>query len=242
MDLEYYVRRAGTLEGWVLEFEPDYLGPELPWKYEQRAKELAAQAHDLVDLGTGGGEVLSRILEGVSARAYAVEEWQVNAPVAHRALAHRATVLRASSERLPFRDHSFDLVLSRHEAIDPAEIARVLAPGGRFLTQQVVPEHLCELQQIFPEITRYPDHFNEYQEGLRIAGLRIDDARICFTKVRFRELGHLVYHLTIAPWLLPHFTVESCRPQLEDLERQLREQGGLTFTSGNYIIEASRSR
>ncbi|CAM3261815.1 hypothetical protein OCAE111667_00205 [Occultella aeris] len=39
--------------------------------------------------------------------------------------------------RLPLPDATFAVVLDRHEAYDPAEVSRVLAPGGGFLTQQV---------------------------------------------------------------------------------------------------------
>ena len=38
---------------------------------------------------------------------------------------------------MPFEDSRFDVVLNRHELDDPAEVFRVLRPGGVFLTQQV---------------------------------------------------------------------------------------------------------
>ncbi len=41
-----------------------------------------------------------------------------------------------TSGDVPFRDACFDLVINRHEAFEAEEVARVLAAGGRFLTQQ----------------------------------------------------------------------------------------------------------
>jgi hypothetical protein len=38
--------------------------------------------------------------------------------------------------RLLFRDGAFDLVANRHEAFVATEVARVLSPGGTFVTQQ----------------------------------------------------------------------------------------------------------
>lgn len=38
---------------------------------------------------------------------------------------------------LPFRDSSYDVVLSRHKAFEPSDVRRVLKPGGVFVTQQV---------------------------------------------------------------------------------------------------------
>jgi hypothetical protein len=40
-----------------------------------------------LDPGTGGGEVLARIVDGLMTRVVATEEWDVNAPVARRRLA-----------------------------------------------------------------------------------------------------------------------------------------------------------
>ena len=41
------------------------------------------------------------------------------------------------SPALPFEDSSFSLVVSRHESYVASEVARVLRPGGLFLTQQL---------------------------------------------------------------------------------------------------------
>ncbi len=43
----------------------------------------------------------------------------------------------------------FDLILNRHESYHPGEIARVLAPGGTFLTQQVGGDELGELRELW---------------------------------------------------------------------------------------------
>ena len=56
-----------------------------------------------------------------------------------------APVVHASSLHLPFGAGAFELVLNRHEELDPAEVARILAPGGRFLTQQVGSDNWREL-------------------------------------------------------------------------------------------------
>ena len=148
--LEVYERRARDLSGWVLEYEPERLDPSPPWDYEERARELARDARLLLDLGTGGGEVLSRVLAGIPVRALATEQWHVNAPVAARSLA--IPVVRASSLAIPFASRSFDLVLSRHEEIDPNEVARVLRLRGRFLTQQIGGDFWPEMREWFPII------------------------------------------------------------------------------------------
>ena len=237
-ELEPFARAARELEGWELEYEPEPLVEGPPWDYEQLARESCAEAGSLLDLGTGGGEVLSRILSGSAARAVASEEWHVNAPVAARRLAGRVPVVRASSLALPFQAAAFDLVLSRHEELSPSEVARVMAPGGRLLTQQVVHDVWHELREVFPDMRRFPDHYREYREGLRDEGLHIEHAREFRRPVRFRELGHLVYHLVAAPWTIPGFGLESHQAGLAELARRARNGGGIVLTEVFYILQA----
>ncbi|MBW2281415.1 MAG: class I SAM-dependent methyltransferase [Deltaproteobacteria bacterium] len=238
-DLERYADAARRLEGWVLEYEPEPLRPGPPWDYKARASELCARAGTLLDLGTGGGEVLSRLLAASRARAVATEWWHVNAPVAGRRLAGRAPVVRTSSLELPFADSRFDLVLSRHEELAPSEVARVLAPGGRLLTQQVIPDPWPELREFFPDMTRFPDHYAGYQRGLQEAGLAIEEAREFRHPVRFHELGHLVYHLVAAPWTLPGFSIDTHGEPLARLSVEFEREGGLVLTDGLYLLQAA---
>ena len=107
-------------------------------------------------MGTGGGECFSEICRGHDGLAVATEEWPPNVPVASARLsAIGAPVVHASSLHLPFGAASFDLVLDRHEELYPAEVARILAPGGRFLTQQVGSDNWRELWDYFPRITDF---------------------------------------------------------------------------------------
>lgn len=118
--------------------EPLRLGPPLPSNYEARARELLADAQSVLDIGTDGGEVFSRILNGYEVFAVATEPWLPNVPVAARRLQRLgARAAHANSLTPPFAHQAFDLVPDRHEELGPAEIVRVLAPGGHVLTQQV---------------------------------------------------------------------------------------------------------
>jgi SAM-dependent methyltransferase len=134
-----YIERARRFSGWAFdEFASAPLEPSEPWNYEARAGDLLRTAKSVLDMGTGGGEVFERLCSSFGGRAVATESWSLNAPVAAARLRPRgASVVQCHSLRLPFRREAFDLVLNRHEELDPAEVARVLSPGGRLLTQQV---------------------------------------------------------------------------------------------------------
>ena len=240
--LRPYIERARDFSGW----SHDHLAilrldPAPPWDYEALARAEVSNAERVLDLGTGGGEVLSRVIGGTSARCIATEEWVVNAPVARDRLAPMGVdVVRCDSLRLPLRRATFDLVLDRHEALDPAEVARVLRPGGSVITQQVGPDNWPELRMFFPRKTHFGDHFSAYQRGFIEAGLTIDDARWHEERVAYPELGDVVYLLLVAPWDVPDFDPAAEIDALLALEDALRDDRGIVLTETRYLIRAHR--
>jgi SAM-dependent methyltransferase len=207
------------------------------------ARALAADARTLLDLGTGGGERLSAIVRDSRTRSVATEEWHGNAPVAHRTLHPLgADVVRCSSLVLPFASAAFDLVLDRHEALEPAEVARVLTAGGIVLTQQVGPDNWPELRPYFPEKTAFGNHFDTYQRGLRDSGLILDDVRWHDDTVAFERLSDLVFMLLVAPWEAPTFDPDTDVDRLIALEDALRRPAGIALTEPRYLIRAHKPR
>ena len=240
-ELRPYVKQAQHLQGWTFAHVPRPLGAPPPWDYEQRARALAAQAHSVLDLGTGGGEVLSRILPGCTGRAVATEEWVRNAPIAARRLqAVGASVIRADSYDLPFGPAGFALVLDRHEALRPAEVARVLASGGTLLTQQIHPDWYAELRDAFPRMTRFEPHHATYPRGFEAAGLVVVDRQQHQQGMAYQHLGEIVYMLIAAPWTIPDFDLETDLDALLEVERTLRRSAGIVLTDRRYIVEARK--
>lgn len=237
--LRLYVKRAKRLKGFQLEVEPIRLGPPLPWNYEARARELLVDARSVLDIGTGGGEVFSEILQGYEVLAVATEPWLPNVSVAAQRLQPLgAHVVHANSLALSFAHEAFDLVLDRHEELDPAEVARVLAPGGHLLTQQVHSDNWKELRAFFPRMAEFGPHFERYQDGFRAGGLVIKRAEMEETLAAFRDLGEIVYMLTALPWEVPDFDIERDIEALLALEKALRRPEGIVLTEGRYVIEA----
>jgi ubiquinone/menaquinone biosynthesis C-methylase UbiE len=60
-----------------------------------------------------------------------------------------ASVIVADGRALPCQDKSFDLVLDRHAPVSLAELARVLAPRGALVTQQVGGSNLQSIFDAF---------------------------------------------------------------------------------------------
>ncbi len=239
--LRPYVEKARGFSGWTFDdVRIRHLGPALPWDYEAIAREHALGAASIVDLGTGGGERLAGIVPAAPGRVVATEEWEVNAPVARDRLRLLGVgVVRADSLRLPFADAAFDLVLDRHEALEPAEVGRALRPGGRMVTQQCGPHDWPELSRFLP-MTVFPDHYHAYQDGFRAAGLVVEEARWHEERIAFETLGDLVYMLLLMPWDLPGFDPVASIDALLAIEDALGTGEGIVVTEMRYLIVARK--
>lgn len=236
-----FVEQARTFSGWSFDdLDVTPLAPGPPWDYTAIAREHARRARDICDHGTGGGEVLSRIIESMDARVVATEEWHVNAPVARDRLRPLGVhVVRADSLRPPFADASFDLVLSRHEAIDPAEIARELRPGGWFITQQVAQRNWHELDAFIGPRKDFGDHLSAYSGGLRDAGFAVE-AREHEWPLAYRSLGEVAFMLLLTPEEFPAFDPEKDIDALLALEAAHGSAAGIVLTAHRYLIEACK--
>lgn len=235
---------AHTSTGWDLAFiGMKQLGAPLPWDYEQLAREALGRASTAVDLGTGGGEVLLRVAEGESARLFATEQWGPNARLAHGRLRKHGIPLvwcEAEACRMPFRDRAFDLVLDRHEALDPAEVARVLQPSGTLLTQQVTSRSWPELRRFFPRATVFANHDAEYAAAFRELGFDVELQRHDF-EVAFPTLAALVQILVVAPWTIPDFSIERDIEALRAIEREMNGPQGIVVQDGRYLLRARKA-
>lgn len=240
-ELRPFVDRARQMQGWTFAYAPVALGPPPPWDYEARAGALASGATRVLDMGTGGGEVYERILKDYRGRAVATEEWMPNVSVAARRLRPLGVaVVHTSSRALPFPPECFDLVLDRHEALSPAEVARVLKPGGRVLTQQVHPDYHHELRAYFPRMTVFEQHDITYPRGFAAAGLELVDMRQHNRRVAYQHLGHLVYFLVVAPWTIPEFDLDADLETLLEVERSLGGPEGIVLSDPRYLLEARK--
>ena len=153
------------MEAWLREEEQPFTGWDFshldgrlrgerePWSYLDRAAELMRGSSSVVDLDTGGGEKLLGLREHWPARVLATEDYAPNFELARERLSPLGVeVVRSAvsdTGPMPFGEGEFDLVLNRHAQFNPSEVARVLSPGGTFLTQQVHGMWLWDLQAAF---------------------------------------------------------------------------------------------
>ena len=142
---------------------------------------------------------------------------------------------------LPFADAEFDLVLNRHAAFNAAEVARILAPGGVFLTQQVHGLWSWDLLEYFGARPQWPNATPQtYAPRLQAAGMEIVQVQEWSGKLRFTDVGAIVYYLKAVPWEVPNFSVATHQAGLLALQERWEKTGDLSFFAGYYLIEARR--
>ena len=101
----------------------------------------------VLDLGAGTGHHLRAVVEERGGAGLAVDTSKFAARRAARTHARVGSVVADAWSRLPIRSGSIGTVLNVFAPRDPAELARILAPGGRAVIVTPTPEHQIELRE-----------------------------------------------------------------------------------------------
>ena len=190
---EWLREEAEPFSGWDFShLDGRMIQDEHPWSYLTRAAELMRGSASVIDLDTGGGERFLSLREHWPAKVVATEEYPPNFALATQRLtpfgAQVFSVHLTDTDPMPFADGEFDLVLNRHAAFNPAEVARILAPGGTFLTQQVHGMWAWDLLAAFGATPQWPDATPaKYVPRLVAAGLEIVTVKEWEGKLKFHR-------------------------------------------------------
>jgi SAM-dependent methyltransferase len=218
-----------------------------PWSYPGRAAELMGGSSSLLDMGTGGGERLLALREHWPDKVVVTEDYPPNVQLARERLSPLGVrVIDTALNRytpMPFADGEFDLILNRHSGTNPAEVTRVLAPGGTFLTQQVHGLWAQDLIAAFDAQPAWPEaNLENKVRRLQDAGLTILAAEEWSGAFSFTDVGAIVYYLKAVPWVVDGFSVETHLAHLLALQDRLERGEGLVFEARKYLVEARKSR
>jgi SAM-dependent methyltransferase len=239
---------AVPIVGWDFSWLDGRASEERPsWRYSERVAERAAGAQHMLDLECGDGALLAA-LPTWPPLLVAAEGYEPNAVIAGARLGARGGhVVRIGQDReaLPFVHAAFDLVTSRHPITTWwGEIARVLAPGGSYLSQQVGPRSVVELTEHM--LGPQPPSSHRDPEQARIAagraGLEVVDLRLERLRTEFHDVGAVIYFLRLVVWIVPGFTVERFRDRLRTLHDRIERDGPFVAHATRFLVEARRPR
>jgi SAM-dependent methyltransferase len=225
--------------------------PTPPRNYKDAVKSNLKETDILLDMGTGGGEVLLS-LNHPYIKTYVTEAYEPNYELCKRVLAPLGiTVARTytdenfnSDDTIPYNDNLFDVVINRHESFDLDEVDRVLKRGGHFITQQVGNKNTREFLKMLNDDFMFdlPLHTIEnYTATLTELGFNIIKADEAEYPVKVYDVGALVYVAKIITWEYPNFSVKTHLDKLLGCQRKIDEEGFLLGMGHSFIIVAQKS-
>lgn len=222
-----------------------------PWHFSDIVRKLLPSAKSLLDMGTGGGELLST-LHPLPPDSYATEGYPPNVPIAGDRLRKLGVEVvqtycddnYVTPQRggMPFRDSSIDLVVNRHESFKASEVFRILKPGGTFITQQVGSNLKRELNDFLgaPAQSNPEWDLKVASKQIENASFAIEEGQEAETKAVFMDIGAVVCYLRIAPWQIDDFDVLKYESKLRKLDGQIRESGQFMTMNRLFYIRAAK--
>lgn len=247
-ELEYrnFYDRVGKLNGWDFS-RVKCQSEEVAWDFYDVVRQNCKKSNILLDIGTGGGEALLSIadaalmLVGIDNSQGMIQTAQANVMSSH---VSNVRILHMDADHIQFPDGFFQVISSRHSGFHPKEVARVLAEGGCFLTQQVGEADKLNLKRAFGRGQSFeiPDGtlMNQYMTQLNEAG---------FCEVQSFEYDAIDYYETYEDlvFLLKHTpTIPNFSQTAEDFTilRQFIEEyqtsKGIRTNSKRFMIIARK--
>jgi len=236
---------AAPVDGWDFSWFVGRATEERPpWGYARLVDEATTRARSALDLQTGGGEVLAGIRRAPHIWC-ATESWPPNAALARDRLSPRGglVVMAPDGGPLPFADASFDLLTSRHPTVTVwPEIARVLRPGGQYLSQQIGAGSNRGLYEFLmgPQALGNAREPSTHAQTARRCGLVVERLETASLRVEFFDLAAVIAFLRKVIWTVPDFSVDRYRERLRDLHEVIVRDGRFACRSERFLISARK--
>lgn len=214
---------------------------ELPWDYIEIVKKHLKPNMNLLDMETGGGEVLLKVKHPYKLTTV-TEGFEPNYDLCVKKLKPKGieVVQALGEETLPFKDNSFDMVINRHGEYLVEEIKRVLKPGGLFITQQVGSYNNKPMSQVLTpwRVDDYESHtlateLAKFEDDFDILSKREIDV-----KMRYLEISAVIFMAKIITWEFPDFSVEKCFKELKQIESLIEKEGYFESIEHRFLIVA----
>jgi len=240
-----------AFEGWDFSYINErWDEPNPPWDYVSVVRSYLKDSDILLDMGTGGGEVLLSIGHPYE-NTYATEAYPPNFELCKKTLSPLGiTVVQTLTDEnlqtddiLPFDDDKFNIIINRHESFDLSEVYRSLKQGGHFITQQIgcmnTNEFIERLNDDFV-FDRTHHTVSKYVDTLEKLGFEIVETEEAKFPVKVYDVGALVFMAKIIVWEYPDFSVKTHLDKLLDCHKEIEKKGFLEATGHRFLIIAKK--
>ncbi|MEI5995355.1 class I SAM-dependent methyltransferase [Candidatus Enterococcus mansonii] len=252
MDKELLRRYWQTIEqkrfiGWDFSYMKDRWDIEpLPWEYSKIVRDYLSREMNLLDMGTGGGELL-QTFEHPYERTTVTEGWLPNFKLLKERLEPKGVNVTFvnESDQLSLSSESFDIAINSHASYDPKEVRRVLKNQGVFITQQVGDQNGRILaEQLIPNVrSKYTEwSLKNAQQALIEESFDILFAKEYFPYQHFFDMEGLIYYVKRIPWEYPDFQVHTHFEQLIDRQNELLQKGYIHNNQHRFMIVCKVSK
>jgi hypothetical protein len=216
---------------------------ELTWNYKQIVLSYLNDNLNMLDMGTGGGEFLLTLNHPYN-KTSITEAYEPNIKICKEVLEPKGIqvfpILQDDVLINVPSDH-YDIVVNRHESYDEKEVKRVLINNGIFITQQVGAFNNKDLATFFD-----PNHQDQFPkmtlkqtiERLVNEGFEILYTNEHYPKIKFYDLGAVVYFAKVIEWEFKNFSVEASFDKFLILNDELIKNGYIESTEHRLIIVA----
>jgi len=241
-----------AFQGWDFShIEGRWNEPNPPWNYKAIVEFYLKNTDILLDMGTGGGEVLLTLNHPYK-NTYATEAYTPNFELCKEVLSPLGiTVVQTHTDEnfnaddiLPFEDDFFDVIINRHESFDLTEINRTLKHGGYFITQQVGNKNTNEFMRRLNDdnfiFDRSHHTVDKYVDTLRKIGFQIIKTDEAEYPVKVYDVGAFVFYAKVIVWEYPGFAVKTLLDKLLKCQKEIEEKGFLDSTGHRFLIVAKK--
>ena len=239
--------KIAHMRGWDFSYIKDRFKSyedNLSWNYENIVKSYLKPEAKILDIDTGGGEILLSFHHPYHLTTV-TEGFAPNVKLCEETLGARGIRVREVTNYgdMPFEDNEFDIIINRHGAYDVNELYRILKSGGVFITQQVGEENERELIEfLLPESRKQFTGMNlQSQKALfQKAGFKIRMEKEEMKPIEFYDVGALVWFARIIQWEFVDFSVEQCFERLLEAQRIVERDGCIKGNVHRYLIVAQK--
>jgi SAM-dependent methyltransferase len=240
-------RKPGKVRGWdfsQIKFSSE--GPRI--NYRRVVESHLARNQRLLDIGTGGGEKFLKFAPkvkeaiGIDSDPKMIETARENS---RKSGLFNVEFEVCDSKKLKFGNQEFDVVIDRQAPFNAKEVARVLKPGGVFITQQVSEGDKLNFKKIFQRGDSYGIKRgalkNKYLRELQEAGMGIIEEKTANTIEYYQSMEDVVFLLANTP-IVPDFDFENEQNKLKQIEERFTTEKGIKTNAERFLIVAKKPK
>jgi len=238
---EYLTREYNAhFSGWNFSYiKGRMIEDKLSWNYKNIVENNLVGKESLLDMNTGGGEFLCSFSK-LPKNVCATESFEPNILIAEKRLREKNILLKTirNNSELPFDNEYFDIVINRHGSYEIKELKRILKKDGLFITQQVGGLNGIDFNMAFE--TKIMDYVEwcliKNIEMFRDAGMEIVEFKENIGKMKFNDIGAIVYYLKCIPWQVKDFSIDKYYNKLEIMNEIIEKNGFIDFVLHRFYM------